>query len=742
MKRLWNISLVAKVFLSYFAVVALLFAGFYLFSNKLVRDFHIATLSLGMDRETQLLSRILPFDLEGSALDALCRQLAGELGSRITVIAPDGKVLGDSAEGSATMDNHGARPEVIGAKNSGTGTSIRYSTTVGYDMLYRAFRQTDAAQERIVRLATPLRNVESVVHSIRQSLFTGLIAASAAGLLLAWALSRYLSRRIQRLVHFSAQVASGSLAQESYPNRGGDEITRLERHLNEMNQKLRADIQQIIGEKDKTDSILRCMIEGVLVLDPKGNVLAMNEQARSMFHVPEDRDIQGISILEISRHPEIHRVLKEVMSFDFSKQRYSEEVEIGEDRCFRVNAVILRDSQGKSLGSILVFHDITDLKRYESIRSDFVANVSHELRTPLTAIRGYVETLLHAPPANSEDSRQFLEIIDRHSERLSRLTEDLLTLSDLESGNIKLTLQPIDAGHVIQRVLEVFWDRANKKSITLAQQVAPGLPKLLGDSDRLQQLFINLIDNAIKYTPPGGTVTLVATESPSNGSASQVEISVSDTGPGIPEKDLPRLTERFYRVDKARSRDLGGTGLGLAIVKHIVQAHKGELNIESILNGGTTVRIQLPIAPVALNDSSILFLSAANSCRSQMAEGFARSMATGAGRIFSAGTAPRVIHPLAVRVMSEVGIDISMQRSKGLEEIPLDQIDQLISLSDEAFNSSLALPARVGRAHWPLPDPALAAGDNQEIMRVFRQVRDEIQTRVQTLFSAPQRHAA
>jgi thioredoxin type arsenate reductase len=288
----------------------------------------------------------------------------------------------------------------------------------------------------------------------------------------------------------------------------------------------------------------------------------------------------------------------------------------------------------------------------------------------------------------------------------------------------------------------VFWDGASKKRIGLSQQVAPGLPKLLGDSDRLQQLFINLIDNAIKYTPPGGAVTLVAIESPSNGGVSHVEISVSDTGPGIPEKDLPRLTERFYRVDKARSRDLGGTGLGLAIVKHIVQVHKGELKIDSVLNCGTTVRVRLPIAPVALTHPSILFLSAANSCRSQMAEGFARSMAIGARRVFSAGTAPRLIHPLATRVMSEVGIDISTQRSKGLEEIPLDQIDQLIILGGDAFDTSLALPVRVVRTHWPLPDPALAAGSDEEIMRVFREVRDAIQTRVQALLSAPQRHAA
>jgi two-component system phosphate regulon sensor histidine kinase PhoR len=292
----------------------------------------------------------------------------------------------------------------------------------------------------------------------------------------------------------------------------------------------------------------------------------------------------------------VHKILDEVLTFDFAEQRYSKQVELDEERWFRVNAVKLRDTQGHSFGSILVFHDVTDIKRFESMRSDFVANVSHELRTPLTAIRGYVETLLDTPPTDPEDTRQFLTIIDRHSERLSRLTEDLLILSDLESGRIQLALQSIAPNQLIQRVLEIFWDRAAKKDIKLVHDATADVPKLQGDSDRLQQLFINLADNAIKYTPAGGTVTLTAARSADNGGPPMVEISVRDTGPGIPDKDLPRLTERFYRVDKARSRDLGGTGLGLAIVKHIVQAHQGELKIESTINQGTTVRVRLPMA--------------------------------------------------------------------------------------------------------------------------------------------------
>jgi len=364
-----------------------------------------------------------------------------------------------------------------------------------------------------------------------------------------------------------------------------------------MGLKIHDNLTQVIAEKEKADSILRCMVEGVLVLDPKGQVLVMNDQAKAMFHVPHEREIHGVSMPEISRHPEVRKILDEVLAFDFARQRYSKEVELDEERWFRVNAVKLRDSQGHSFGSILVFHDITDIKRFESMRSDFVANVSHELRTPLTAIRGYVETLLDTPPSDPENTRQFLTIIDRHSERLSRLTEDLLILSDLESGRIQLALQPIDPHQLIQRVLEIFWDRAAKKDVKLLHDVTAEVPKLQGDSDRLQQLFINLADNAIKYTPAGGAVTLTAAPSaPDNGAPPMVEISVRDTGPGIPEKDLPRLTERFYRVDKARSRDLGGTGLGLAIVKHIVQAHKGELKIESTVNEGTTVRVRLPMA--------------------------------------------------------------------------------------------------------------------------------------------------
>ena len=602
MKRLWNSSLVVKVFLSYFVVVALLFLSFYFSSTPLLGHFYIRSLSTRMQQEAHLLARMVPFDEAGAALDSLCRQLSGELGARITIIATDGRVLGDSAEISEHMENHGTRPEILEAMRTGTGTSIRYSTTVKYNMLYRAFHQTGANRDRFVRLAVPLTDIDNVIRAVRQSLLAGLAVASAMGLLLAWVFSRHLSRRFRRLVQFSGQVAAGSFPQNFFPDSGSDEIALLEGHLNEMSLHLRANLSQVIEEKEKADSILRCMIEGVLVLDPKGRVLVMNQQARAMFHVPDDLDVHGASVLEITRHPEVHRILEEIFTFDFSTQTYSKEVELDDERWFRVNAVRLRDTRENFQGSILVFHDVTDIKRFESMRSDFVANVSHELRTPLTAIRGYVETLMHTPPADPKESRQFLAIIDRHSERLSRLTQDLLTLSDLESGKIQLSLQPLDASQLIQRVLEVFWDQAARKQVNLTQKIDPQLPNLLGDFDRLQQLFINLVDNALKYTPSGGEITLEAHSlPPRNGGTEQIELAVIDTGVGIPEKDLPRLTERFYRADKARSRDLGGTGLGLAIVKHIVHAHKGDLTIESVLKRGTTIRVRLAAALAARN---------------------------------------------------------------------------------------------------------------------------------------------
>jgi len=596
MRRLWQNSLVVKFFLSYLAVVTLLFTSFYLYSSTVVRDFYVSSLGERLELEARLLAKALPSLSGNHEFDLLCRNLANELVTRITIVGADGRVLCDSVEASATMENHRWRPEVVEALKTGAGSSFRYSTTTGEELFYRAFLQDEGESQRIVRLAIALDEVQAVTNSLRRSLFFGFLVASAVGLLLAFAFSRRLSRRVKRLVEFCGQVAEGVFPQNFFGKSGGDEIHRLERHLNDMGEKIRQNVQQAIAEKEKANSILRGMMEGVLVIDPKGRVLVINEQAQRMFNLSPDRDIRGASILELSRHPEMKKLIEQVLVFDFTSGRYSRQVELHEGRWFRVNAVSLRNNQSSTYGSILVFHDITEVKQLERMRSDFVANVSHELRTPLTAIRGYAETLRQTPPNDPADAQHFLTIIEKHAERLSRLTEDLLTLSDLESGKIEIDFNPVDIKRLVQSVSEVFSDAASKKQVTLEQVIEQELPAVMGDGDRLQQLLINLVDNAVKYTPVNGTVTVKAQRTTINSSIDAVELSVTDTGTGIPEHAIPRLTERFYRVDKARSRDLGGTGLGLAIVKHIAQAHGAQLKIESALHKGTMVSVLLATA--------------------------------------------------------------------------------------------------------------------------------------------------
>ncbi|MBI2986452.1 MAG: PAS domain-containing protein [Deltaproteobacteria bacterium] len=595
MKRPWKNRLIVKFFLSYLVVVSLLFVLFYLYAGAIVKNSYVSSLSKKLEEEARIATRLLPTGLEGEALDKICRDLGRELGARFTVIALDGKVQGDSDEPSVTMENHATRPEVLETLSKGAGRSIRYSTTVRYEMLYQAILQQEKG--RIARISVPLHSVEEAVGSIRRAIFAGLLLVSGLGLLLSFLFSRAFGRRVTVMAQFSQKVSQGSFPNEPIPAKGEDELSILEKNLNEMSRSIQEKIKGIVAEKEKVNSILRGMTEGVLVVDTQGKVILLNQNAQKMFALPPSQSFQGASLMEISRHPEMKKLLQEVLACDCSKECFTKEISLDEGKWFGVNAVSLRDGDEKPLGYILVFHDITELKRLEMVRADFVANVSHELRTPLTAIRGYTETLLRNPPADPGEAEQFLGIIQRHSERLGRLIDDLLTLSDLESGKIQLEKGKLQTADLIGRVLEIFQDQAGKKNITLLRSVDADLPLIIGDSDRLQQLLINLIDNALKYTPSGGRIEVAARlVSLNNHQPPMVEIAVADTGCGIAEKDLPRLTERFYRVDKARSRELGGTGLGLAIVKHIVQVHGGFLKIGSQIQKGTTVRVFLPSA--------------------------------------------------------------------------------------------------------------------------------------------------
>jgi len=364
-------------------------------------------------------------------------------------------------------------------------------------------------------------------------------------------------------------------------------------------------LDDVRATQHRLEELLGGMIEGVLVIDSAGTVLLINSQAQMLLDLPRTELPLGKPLIELTRHPDLHQLVREVMSGGGAQRPFMRDLQLGGGAplMLQVTATPLPAAPGGRRNFILVFHDVSDLKRLERIRRDFVANVSHELRTPLAAIRGYAETLLGDTLDDAQRARRFLEIIERHTVRLGRLVDDLLTLSDLELGRAALRRVALHPDDLVETTFEVLGHKALQAGITLSRDIAPGTPLLDADEDRIEQALVNLVDNAIKYTPRGGHVMVSAratdvARTPEGAILTApdgfVEIAVTDTGIGVPPDDLPRLTERFYRVDKARSRELGGTGLGLAIVKHIVQAHGGSLRIESALGEGTTVHLYVP----------------------------------------------------------------------------------------------------------------------------------------------------
>jgi len=406
---------------------------------------------------------------------------------------------------------------------------------------------------------------------------------------------RHLTRRIEVL---SEQSPVALLA-------GADsgEIGRLQAAVTGLVRRLQDHLARSTAERERLEAVLRGMVEGVLVIDSEGTVLLSNQRAQAFLDLPPNHGYIGRSLIELTRHPDLHDLVRWVMSEGGLSNPSSREITLdgSQPNVLQVTATPIEDAVEEGRAFILVFHDISDLKRLERIRRDFVANVSHELRTPLAAISGYTETLMSGALEDPAHARRFLGIIERHAERLGRLVTDLLALSDLELGRIELRRAPIEVDVVIEATFDVLRQTAAQRGIALSQAIEPNT-LVHADADRLEQALLNLVDNAIKYTPRDGRVTVTARRLDAGEISNQVpqadagfvEIAVADTGIGVPEQDLPRLTERFYCVDKARSRDLGGTGLGLAIVKHIVQAHGGWMRIESKLNHGTTVRLCIP----------------------------------------------------------------------------------------------------------------------------------------------------
>ena len=533
-------------------------------------------------------------DGQAGAAQAFAERVARPAAARVTVIAPDGRVLADSErspEGVASMENHAGRPEFRAALAGGVGRDVRRSATSGAPLIYVAGPVTSAGRiVAVLRLAAPVEAATPAYESLRAVMLTG----GAIALLVALGIGLFVSNRVTRPViemqDVARQMSEGNFEVRASA-RSPDEIGTLGRSLNAMAGRLREKIGDLEREQAKATAVLDAMVEGVIATDGHDHIILINERARALFGLGRTR-ADRLPLLEVIRNVDLHDVLGE-SRLAADGIVVSREIKLSEplERVLQVHAVPLRFT-GEARGVVMVLHDITELRRLEQVRTEFVANVSHELRTPLTAIHGYLETLLDGALEEPQHARKFLEIVFRHTERLGRLTDDLTDLSNIELGRISLRLGPTAVSEVADSVLAIIAPRASGGQVTVEVKLPSDLPDVVADRDRLAQILINLVDNAVKYTPKGGRVWL-------EGRVLEprvVEVAVRDTGTGIPKADLPRLTERFYRVDKARSRELGGTGLGLAIVKHLVLAHGGELSIDSELWKGTTVRFTLPAA--------------------------------------------------------------------------------------------------------------------------------------------------
>jgi two-component system phosphate regulon sensor histidine kinase PhoR len=573
---------------------AVLLAASYMYLNPKLKAFIQRDIEDNIRREL-LLSRELLEPAPGGKLDlkdadALADRMGASLGFRVTIIAPDGRVLGDSdieSKDIPGIENHIDRPDVQQALRDGFGHSQRYSYTLKKYMMYSAVVIGKKSPAAILRLVMPVSSIVEFEEKMQRILIAALAAVFLLSLVLSFIVSSAVTRPISRISSTAKAIAAGDLSAKALVS-SGDEIGDLARTLNYMTGEISSKMDSIASGEAKLEAVLSSMVEGVILTDDKGTILIANPSSRKMFFM--DVGPEGRTPLEVIRNSSVQEIVDRILR---QGQRVAvEEIQLNkpDEKSLKVSAAAVM-KEGVLAGALLVFHDITELRRLERIRQDFVANVSHELRTPLSSIKGYSETLIDMGDSGPKEKKEFLEIIYRESDRLAKLIDDLLDLSKIESGKMGQVFLPVDAGQIIRRAAGVLDKLAQKKSIKMQLDIPGGLPKALADENRLSQVLLNLLDNAVKYTPDGGSVSVKAFE---NGKS--IQIDVSDTGVGIPENDLPRIFERFYRVDKARSRELGGTGLGLSIVKHIVQAHGGQVWVRSEPGRGSTFSFIIPKA--------------------------------------------------------------------------------------------------------------------------------------------------
>ncbi len=580
------------------------FAAMAWYSTHSLRRFHQEQVAADLLMRAQIIAKetaaLLPETKTGT-VDRLCKDLGHLTSTRITVILPDGRVIGDSEANPADMENHRHRPEIVAALKGITGTAIRFSDTRCQSLMYLALQvRQDNKVLAVTRVSLPLSIIDWSLNSLVRQIILGWLIIAGLFALVAWLLSRRISRPLEDMRRVAERIADGDLdARVARPD--SEELGDLARALNRMAAQLDERLNTITRQRNEQQAVLASMAEGVLAVDRDERILHLNQAAAHLLDLAPEQ-ARGRSIQETVRNRDLQNLISAALAGTAPVE--SDIVLYGnKERFLQLHGTALTNAAGKNIGALVVLNDITRLKQMETIRRDFVANVSHELKTPITALRGCVETLSGSEPMDPAENARFLAMMERQTARMQAIVEDLLSLSRIEfdAERHRIALDPGSIGNVLQGAIQSFAAPAAAKEIALELNCPADLTAPI-NAALLEQAVGNLLDNAIKFSANGTSIRVTGRRIDSGGAAcpqdarpvSEVAIQVTDQGPGIEKQHLPRLFERFYRVDQARSRALGGTGLGLAIVKHIVLAHRGTVSVESTPGQGSIFTIRMP----------------------------------------------------------------------------------------------------------------------------------------------------
>jgi two-component system phosphate regulon sensor histidine kinase PhoR len=552
-----------------------------------------------LERLTPLLARRYAESLrdveQPQGADELDRVVKGDgrsSGVRITIVRADGRVLADSHSDPTAMENHRGRPEIEAALLGQAASSSRRSTSTGVHMMYYALPlNIEGRPAAVIRAALPVAIVTAEPAQVARLVGLAAITSLLATFVLIYLVSRRFSRSIARLAHGAARFAVGDLSHR-IERPATTELATLAHALNHMAEQLKDQIDLLRAQRSEQQAIHQSMSNGMIALDLNQRVISVNRAAERLLGL-NGATARGRLLAELLREPELNKFVDEAVSgTTFRAQKASEfTLRTRAGTTVEASSEPLRDAHDQPVGVLVFINDLTQLRRLESIRSDFAANVSHELRTPITNIKGYVETMIDVGVTDQKQTRKFLEIINRNTQRLASIIEDLLALARLEQPDTKSTLEraPIPLQRIVSAAINQFEEERKAKSMRIVTQV-PRDFQVTANAQLLEQALGNLLSNAIRYSPSNTTVTVSAQADDSR----EVMIAVADQGPGIPAEHVSRIFERFYRVDKARSREIGGTGLGLSIVKHIALVHGGRVEVESKVGKGSVFRIVLP----------------------------------------------------------------------------------------------------------------------------------------------------